>query len=251
LDKKGFLIGDVTVYTYSIIALVVISLAFYFLFYTFSAKEKVNEFLNIYQKEFNINSVNPKIELYETLTYFIYTRVIVDKKEASLVELIPLYCYNKDEKIKGYIEKISFYLLPKKYIYGFDCEKKQETKEIDPLDITKVIIGETEDKTEIKTINPISPEHISMILPSINKEQISLDLIYSLEIQENEKVETTFTQEDFNEKLNSAYLLISPSKYLWVKRENSWCEPINNNCQLFFSDQELIKCNGDLLLCLA
>jgi hypothetical protein len=104
LNKKAFLAGDVTVMIYSIIALAGIAILFGGLFFIYGAGNILSP------AKYDLQAVNPRVQTFETMKYYLDTKVSFDGKQLALNKAFPLYCFNKDyaflEEIKSKTEAL-------------------------------------------------------------------------------------------------------------------------------------------------
>ena len=184
MNKKGFLAGDVMVYIVSIAVLAVVALLFFGLF----------SYLKITQPEkpSSTEISSPKISVYEYLDYYLNTKIRIDEKETSLIELIPLYCFTLDEKTGSYVKKLSSYLLPVEIGVSIGCSLN-ECKEI-------------LDQGTIR--NPTLID-----LPSFSPKAHSCLLIETTNYKTDKLIESIYSSRIFEEKVKEPKLkLISPAK---------------------------------------
>lgn len=165
MDKKAFfLFGDVLAYIYSLAALLIIGLLFLYLFASVTP-EKLNP------KEYKLIPEDGKVieETFQRLGFYLYYNFIIDGKETSLNELIPLYCYNKDNSLLLKIQSLSLSLLPERSFLKIYCAKEDKCYgDLINKDTTPIIEITTERRRNIGKVESIELNKLQLKLPSLS-----------------------------------------------------------------------------------
>lgn len=149
------MIGDVTIMIYSIIALAVIAILFGGLFFVYGIGHILSP------EKYNLQAVNPSIRTFETIRYYLDTKISLDGKELTLNKAFPLYCYNKDvallEEIKTKTRKLSL--------------------ESPDIDITRIDLYCIDESIKCSKENLLFHESISILLSSAAEDPIEYPFI--------------------------------------------------------------------------
>ncbi len=258
MDKKAFLGGDILIWIYSLLILVFIGIVFSVLFVFSSPDLSIKNYFN----KADINPLSKISPTYDYINYYLYTKIRIDKRETSLSELIPIYCFNLDENYKEDIKRISAILSPDEVGINLWCDlKRTKCNRIIKYDDygERLIDIDKENKLILSTGSLTQPNLLN--LPGLN---LNSNICLELEVKhfdKNKLITRINSEQEFERKvkeilktdneilglnINDFYLL-SQTKDLWYFNENMWCNLGQENyskCQKFFSE-EFIKCKGD------
>jgi len=260
LNRKAFLAGDTLVYVYSILALTVIAVVFSIVFALATPENKLKELLS---REYTTEIVKPEIQVYDYINYYLNTNLKYEKKLVSLKELLPLYCYNQDENLKKYIQRITYNLLPKEIgVHTLCIDKNSKCEDLLGTSDSKGSRFIKSNNFFIQEGNLKNPKLITLY--GFNK-NICLE-IESINILEDNFIEQTFSEKEFKNKIEAAEnrvketglnkespstTLLSPKGDLWFFTRKDWCNINEDDCHKnkYISSEDLIKCNGDYEIC--
>ncbi len=255
MNKKG-LIGNTIILQYSFILLAFVVIGFGLLFLIFSGSQYIP---GVKTPGFGVNIDKiPQIKIYDAINYYLYTKIKIDGKDISLIELIPLYCFNLDGKAEENIKKMSLFLFPDIEGIHISCSLKKCQKEdtwlgesLSIYDPGFIQIGRV----------ALSRKSVLVNLPKIPQKNQPC-LLISDEFKSESFIDSTYSEKEFESKVKQKSLfkdsktgfLISPSNSLWAYSDDLWCNPLEqagwfSDCAEGISAQELINCKGDYQLC--
>ena len=263
MNKKAFLAGDTLIYVYSIIALAVIAVLFFFLFSYLT----IEELSGIKARTYTLEENSPNIRAYNYLPYYLNTKFKVENKETSLIELIPLYCYDKNKERLSYIERASSILIGEGKIniwcdlIDSKCTDKSVSLiegvrhlEIDQKNIAVItnkyadILNPVLFFLPFDKINVCIEAEFPLFNPEKIPEYVSSEKVFIDKVQKISEIKSKTILGISN---NQDFYLISPTKHLWYYnvRDRLWCNLVEQNYQVCqkFSSEELIQCKGDYL----
>ncbi len=255
LNKKGFLAGDVTVFIWSIIAFAIISAVFFAVFLFIRTPDPGET--SIPEK--------PELKEYEFLDYYLSTKIMLNDKKTTMLEIIPLYCYNQDKELSETIRKISYILFPYLTSRELGCVNEdikctELPDEINSLG-TRMIYTRTPNLLIFSEVNSRNTKMIE-IPGFLEKSKACLEISENYNV--DEFIDITYTEKEFESKVkekssfkslsDKKSFLISPSGEIWRYNNDLWClvleeTDIYANCLKGISANDLISCNGDKKIC--
>ena len=255
MNKKGFLAGDVTVFIWSLISFAIIAAVFFaiFLFVQTPAPGETNL------------PAKPELKVYEFLDYYLNTKIRVNDKETSMLELIPLYCYNKNPEFAENIRKISFILFPVFTSRELGCIN--ENVKCKNLPDSRNSLGTRlvySSAPNLLIFSEVNSKETKMIeIPGfLENSKACLEISEDYDVAEF--IDITYTENEFETKVkekssfkglsDKKSFLISPSRYIWRYNDNVWCSVLDEtdiyaNCLKGISAPDLINCRGDKKTC--
>ena len=259
MNKNGALIGNSVVLYYAFIVLTFIIIIFSLVFIVLSGEfipgTKTPGFFVDTEK--NI----PKIDYYDFLNYFLYTRINVDGKETNLLELIPLYCYEKKQEQAENIRQISQIFFP--YLTGraLSCINEKITCKDIPNEVNSLGENLYFRNKGLILFNEISSFDLKRIEIPGFKENSKACLEFEQKKYDPKRfIDIAYSEKEFEKKVkeksvfknipDKSSFLISPTKDIWRYNNNMWCNALKEtdsflNCQKGISTQDLINCKGD------